>query len=177
MRILDVNNQEVKDPDLIKGYLTSETIIIAHHDAISETPEKTERVKVNTANGGVLYEKKVVQEWKPGKGAWDETEDIQRYIEYTPEELAQQEADRIAAEKAEQEAEEEAKRQEELAAAEAEAAAKQQAIINALPGRIDDLEEGIAEVGVIAADAQISIEDLMEAVAEIGVIVAEMQDA
>lgn len=166
MRILDINNQEVKNPDLIKGYLTSETIVIAHHDAIPETPEKTERVKVNTANGGVLYEKKVVQEWKPGKGAWDETENIQRYIEYTAEELAQQEADRIAAEKAEQEAKEKE-----------EAAAKEREKFLQLPNRIDDLEEGIAEVGVIAADAQISIEDLMEAVAEIGVIVAEMQDA
>lgn len=163
MRILGIDGTEITNPDLSKGYLTTETIVIAHHEAVPETPEKTEVVKIDSEDG-ILYERKIVQKWQPARGAWDETETIQRYREYTPEELEQREADRKAQEEADIEAQKTA-----------EEAAKKKAAIDALPDRVNDIEEGVAEVGIMAANASTSIDELMEAVAEIGVMVAELQ--
>lgn len=160
MRILDEKGNEIKDPDLTKGRLVTEVIVIAHHPAEPEQPAEYETVEVEDG----LFERRLVKEWTPAHGSWDETETIQRYIPYTKEELD-------AMEQAKREEEEAAKRAEEEAKAEAE----RQKVLNALPGRMDDIEEGVAEVGVMAADASTSIDELMEAVAEIGVIVAEMQ--
>lgn len=161
MRILDVNDHEVVDPDLTKGYLQTETLILAHHDAVEESPAEYETVEIEPG----LMERKVIKPWTPGKGAWDETEQIQRYIEYTAEELKEQEEQKRREEEENKKAEEEAEKQAAL-----------QAAINALPQRVEDIEEGVAEVGVMAADAATSIDELMEAVAEIGVMVAEMQE-
>ena len=88
MRILDKNNIEITNPDLTKGYLKDETVIIRHHDAIEAKPGKSHIEIVKTySNGG----KDVVTVWdeKPteAKEAYDETEDIQRYIPYSNEEL------------------------------------------------------------------------------------------
>ena len=99
MRILDKNNVEVTNPDLEKGYLTYETIVIKHHDAIEAKPGRSHiEVIKEYDNGG----KDAITVWdeKPteAKEAWDETEDIQRYIPYTTEEL-----EKIAKEKEEAE--------------------------------------------------------------------------
>lgn len=88
MRILDKNNAEVTNPDLEKGYLTYETIVIKHHDAVEARPGRSHvEVVKEYSNGG----KDAITVWdeKPteAKDAWDETEDIQRYIPYTAEEL------------------------------------------------------------------------------------------
>ena len=99
MRILDKNNIEITSPDLTKGYLKDETIIIKHHNAIEAKPGKSHIEIVKTYNNGG---KDVVTVWdeKPteAKEAYDETEDIQRYIPYSAEELA-----KIAKEKEEAE--------------------------------------------------------------------------
>ena len=167
MRILDKNGNEVTNPDLEKGYLTTETIILAHHEAQPETPAIKERVVIeDDGEGNVLYGERVTQEWKPARGAWDETETIQRYTLYTKQELAERE-------QAKKEEEEAAKRAE----AEAKAEAERQAVLNAIPARVDDIEEGVAEVGVMVADTTENMDVLMEAVAELGVMVAEMQEA
>lgn len=173
MRILDVDNNEIENPDLTKGYLKQETIVLAHHPEIKEQPATYEVVEIEPG----LSERRIKTPWIPAKGAWDETEKIERYIEYTPEELEEQERQR-------QEAEEAAKRQEEadrLAAEEAaqkaaEEAKRNEMIDTIIPSQIDAIEEGIAEVGVMTADAITSIDELMEAVAEIGVMVAEMTE-
>ena len=99
MRILDKNNAEVLNPDLNKGYLQNETIVIKHHDAIKATSGKSHiEVVKEYDNGG----KDVITVWdeKPteAKEAWDETEEIKRYIPYSAEELA-----KIAKEKEEAE--------------------------------------------------------------------------
>lgn len=99
MRILDKNNVEVTSPDLEKGYLKAETIVIKHHDAIKATPGKSHiEVVKEYSNGG----KDVITVWdeKPTEAeeAWDETEEIQRYIPYTTDEL-----EKIAKEKEEAE--------------------------------------------------------------------------
>ena len=88
MRILDKDNSEITSPDLEKGYLKAETIVIKHHDAVESTPGKSHiEVVKEYDNGG----KDVITVWdeKPteAKEAWDETEEIQRYIPYSAEEL------------------------------------------------------------------------------------------
>ena len=88
MRTLDVNDKEVKNPDLEKGYLKAETIVIKHHEAVEAKQGKSHiEVVKEYGNGG----KDVVTVWdeKPteAKAAYDETEEIQRYILYSTDEL------------------------------------------------------------------------------------------
>lgn len=161
MRILDKDGKEIKNPDLEKGYLTTETIIIEHHPAEPEREAVYETYEIEKG----LIGKRILTPWQPAHAAWDETEVIQRYTEYTKAELAEIERQKKEAEEAEKRAEVEAK-----------AEAERQAALNALPQRVDDIEEGIAEVGVMVADATTSMDDVMEALAEIGVMVAELSE-
>ena len=99
MRILDKDNNEITSPDLEKGYLKIETIVIKHHDAVEAKQGKSHiEVVKEYGNGG----KDVITVWdeKPteAKAAYDETEEIQRYILYSTDELA-----KIAKEKEEEE--------------------------------------------------------------------------
>lgn len=99
MRILDKDNNEITNPDLEKGHLEIETIVIKHHDAVEAKQGKSHiEVVKEYDNGG----KDVITVWdeKPAeaKEAWDETEEIQRYIPYSAEEL-----EKIAKEKEEAE--------------------------------------------------------------------------
>ena len=89
MRILDKDNNEVTNPNLEKGYLKDETIVIRHHDAVEAKQGKSHiEVVKEYDNGG----KDVITVWdeKPTEAeeAWDETEEIQRYIPYTADELS-----------------------------------------------------------------------------------------
>ena len=90
MRILDVNGNEVQNPDLDLGYLTNDRIFIAHHEAIEAVKEvyhwETER---EYPNGGRDVKKVIDVPAVEAKEAWDEYEDIQRYKLYTPEEYAE----------------------------------------------------------------------------------------
>ena len=99
MRILDENNNEVTNVDLEKGYLRTETVVTNHHDAVEAKPGRSHiEVVKEYSNGG----KDVITVWdeKPteAKPAYDETEEIQRYIPYSSDELA-----KIAKEKEEAE--------------------------------------------------------------------------
>ena len=99
MRILDKNNNEITSPDLEKGYLKIETIVIKHHEAVEAKQGKSHiEVVKEYGNGG----KDVITVWdeKPteAKAAYDETEEVHRYILYSAEELA-----KIAKEKEERE--------------------------------------------------------------------------
>jgi hypothetical protein len=102
MRILDKDNNEITSPDLEKGYLKAETIVIKHHEAVEAKQGKSHiEVVKEYGNGG----KDVITVWdeKPteAKEAWDETEEIQKYILYTVDELkaiadAKAESERLA---------------------------------------------------------------------------------
>ncbi len=176
MRILDESGQELHEPDMAKGRLVPERIVVAHHDAVEAVPKVTEDVLVWSDPddpGNALYAKRTVAPAIPAKPAWDETEDILRYVPYTDAELA---------EIAEREAEEEAARKEAEAAAAVEA--EKRATIEALPGKVNDLEEAAAELGIVADEAATmgavnaaDIVDTQEAIAEIGVMVAELFDS
>lgn len=99
MRILDKDNNELKNPDLEKGYLKAETIVIKHHEAVEAKQGKSHiEVVKEYPNGG----KDVITVWDEepvqAKDAYDDTETIQRYIPYTDEELKQIESDKQEAE-------------------------------------------------------------------------------
>lgn len=79
MSILDENDNVLQweDIDLEKGYLKEDAIFVRHHDAIIPDYEHGQYIEAD---------------------AWDEYEEIYRYILYTPEELVEN-----ARKKAEQE--------------------------------------------------------------------------
>lgn len=90
MRILDENGNEISSYDEKAGYVTQETLVVKHHDAVKGKPGKyhVEVVK-EYPNGG--KDVKTVWDEEPveAKPAYDETEEIQRYHPYTDDELKQ----------------------------------------------------------------------------------------
>ena len=88
MRILDMNGMELDSPDLSRGYLTEEEILIAHHDAVEAVQEQWHyKTTAVYPNGGKDVAKVVDVPGVEAKDAWDEYETVQRYIPYTDEEL------------------------------------------------------------------------------------------
>lgn len=83
MRILDVNGNEVQNPDLELGYLKNDRIFIAHHDAVPSVKEEYHWEYINDTYD---VEKVIDVEGVAGSPAYDEYEDIQRYVLYTKEE-------------------------------------------------------------------------------------------
>ena len=88
MRILDVNNNEITSPDLSLGFLQNEQVFVKHHDEIIGVEEKGhwETIK-EYPNGGKDVEWVVDVPAVESMAAWDEYEDILRYIQFSPEEL------------------------------------------------------------------------------------------
>lgn len=83
MRILDVNGNEVQNPDLELGYLKNDRIFVAHHDAVAPVKEEYHWEYINDKYD---VEKVVDVEGVAGSPEYDEYEDIQRYVLYTKEE-------------------------------------------------------------------------------------------
>ena len=104
MRILDEDGNEVLNPDYQLGHTAQETIVIAHHDAVEPVEEVWHyEVIAEYPNGGKDLAKVIDVPGVEGHEAWDETEDILRYIPFTTEELQQYEQwihDHIEEEKA-----------------------------------------------------------------------------
>ena len=101
MRILDENNIELTEEqiNLKLGYLRPESIISIHHEAIEETKEVGHyEVIAEYPNGGKDVAWIIDVPGTEAKEAWDEYEDIQRYVLYTEEELAAKEAEKKAKE-------------------------------------------------------------------------------
>lgn len=91
MRILDENNIELteEEANLELGYLKPESIISIHHEAIEEVKEVGHyEVIAEYPNGGKDVAWIIDVPGIEAKEAWDEYEDIQRYVLYTEEELA-----------------------------------------------------------------------------------------
>lgn len=89
MRILDENNIEVKEPDLTKGYLKPDSLFVCHHEAIEAVAEQGHYKTVREyPNGGKDVEFVVDTPAVEAKDAWDEYEEIQRFVPYTEVELA-----------------------------------------------------------------------------------------
>lgn len=93
MRILDINDIEIESPDLELGYLIEESIFVQHHEAIEAVEEEGHwEVVAEYPNGGQDVEWIIDVAKVEAKEAWDEYEDIYRYILYTEEQLAEIEA-------------------------------------------------------------------------------------
>lgn len=102
MRIFDeTKTNEITEPDLKKGYLQADKLLIAHHEAQEEVQEqKHQELLHEYPNGGKEYIEIIDVPYQPAKEAWDEYEDIKVYISYTEEELAQINANRLRARRA-----------------------------------------------------------------------------
>ena len=104
MRILDENNIELTEEqiNLELGYLRPESIISIHHKAVEEVKEVGHyEIIAEYPNGGKDVKWVIDVPHEDAKEAWDEYEDIQRYILYTEEQLAAKEAERKAKEEEE----------------------------------------------------------------------------
>ena len=101
MRILDENNVERNESelDLNLGFLQPESIVSIHHDA-TEAVEEVGHYEViaEYPNGGKDVAWIIDVPGTEAKEAWDEYEDIQRYVLYTEEELAARDAEKKAKE-------------------------------------------------------------------------------
>lgn len=162
MRIIDSDGIEVEDPDLSLGRLEPDTLVIASHPAVPEVEELREEVLVWPEPGmpewddrdddgnllAALYREEVVREWQPAQDAWDETEDVLRYVPYTEEELAE-----IA--RAEAEAEEAAARRAEL-----------EAWLAGAPEQAADLDEAVVELYEAQSQAQLDTDEALTALYE-----------
>ena len=90
MRILDEHNIEIENPDSELGYLKEETLFIQHHEAVEAVAEAGHfEVIAAYPNGGKDVKWVIDVAAVEAADAWDEYEDIYRYIPYTAEELAE----------------------------------------------------------------------------------------
>ena len=89
MRILDINNIEIENPNYSLGHLKKENIFIAHHEAIEEVMEQGhyEVIAEYPETGGKDVEWIVDTPYVAPQEAWDEYEEILRYVLFTNEEL------------------------------------------------------------------------------------------
>ena len=94
MRILDENGMIIESPDMEKGYLKNDNLFVCHHEAIEAVEEQGHWETIREyPNGGKDVDWIVDVPAVEAKEAWDEYEDILRYILYTEEELAEMEAE------------------------------------------------------------------------------------
>lgn len=99
MKIIDSNGVEIANPDLTKGYLKQETQTI-HHDAVAGVEEVSHYETIREyPNGGKDVKKIVDIKAVPAQDAYDAEVEVQRYVLYTEEELAQQKAEQETARK------------------------------------------------------------------------------
>lgn len=170
MRILDAEGCEIEDPDWGIGHLVHEKLLVAHHPAEPERQRITRLDHDNPVhvfpNGGKIVAEIVEQEYSPAVDAWDEFDDIMRYILYTPEELediAEQEA----------RAEEERRIADEAMAALAKAAADREAFIASAPERLAlieasqlDADEAVASIYEDSMQARLDMDEALVAIYE-----------
>lgn len=89
MRILDENNIAIENPDLTKGYLKQDNLLICHHEAIKGVEEVGHYEIIKEYPNGGKDEKWIVDvPAVEAKDAYDEYEEIQRYVLFTEKELA-----------------------------------------------------------------------------------------
>ena len=93
MKIIDSSGNPIENPDLTKGYLKPDTQTV-HHDAVAGVEEVWHYEYKTYPNGGKDRWKVVDVPGVAAKEAYDEEVDVQRYVLYTAEELAQREKEK-----------------------------------------------------------------------------------
>lgn len=89
MRIFNTDNIELVEPDMTKGRLVEDKRFVAHHEAIEGVPDQFHYEVIKEYPHGGREVKKVID--VPGVQAveaWDEYEDILRFVPFTEFELA-----------------------------------------------------------------------------------------
>ena len=102
MRILDQNGNEILESDVNydTGYLKNDRILICHRESVDAVAEEGHWETIREyPNGGKDVDWIVDVPGIEAKEAWDEYEDVLRFIPYTNEEIAE----RAAANKEEEE--------------------------------------------------------------------------
>lgn len=102
MRTIDQDGREIVAPDLEAGHLVPERILVAHHDAIEAVEEVSHYEVIAEYEGGGKDVQRVVD--IPGiaaQDAWDEYEDVYRYVPYTAAERAKMRIEVLKAQLAE----------------------------------------------------------------------------
>ena len=90
MRLLDVTNVELESPDYELGTVKVDRLFIQHHEAVEAVAEAGHfEVIAAYPNGGKDVKWVIDVAAVEAADAWDEYEDIYRYIPYTAEELAE----------------------------------------------------------------------------------------
>lgn len=90
MKIFDKHGTQMESPDMAKGYLTQDSLFVMHHEAAEAVKEVGHYETVREyPNGGKEVKWVVDVPGVEGREAWDEYEDILRYVEFTEAELAQ----------------------------------------------------------------------------------------
>lgn len=88
MRIFDKNGIEIESPDLEKGYLKNDSLFIMHHEEVKAVEEIGHYETIaEYPNGGKDVEWIVDTPGVEAREAWDEYEEILRYIPFTETEL------------------------------------------------------------------------------------------
>ena len=88
MKIIDKSGEVVATPDLSRGRLVPDRLFVVHHPPQPEVREQSHTEIIKTyANGGKDLIRVVDVPFSPAKDAWDEYEDVMRYLPYTPQEL------------------------------------------------------------------------------------------
>lgn len=94
MEIYNANMEPIQNPDLSKGRLKKQTKTI-EHPAVEAVAEVWHYETINEyPNGGKEVKRVVDAQGVQGAKEWTETVEYFLYTEYTPEELAQIEAER-----------------------------------------------------------------------------------
>lgn len=89
MRILDLNGLELEHADMDAGRLQQERILLQHHEAVAAVEEQGHYETVQEyENGGKDVAWVVDMPGREAQAAWDEYEDILRFIPFTRAELA-----------------------------------------------------------------------------------------
>lgn len=90
MKIFDEHDNVIISPDYEKGYTKEDKLLVAHHEAVEAVEEKGHwKTIAEYPNGGKDVEWIVDVPSVEAAEAWDEYEDILRFIPYTAEELAE----------------------------------------------------------------------------------------
>ena len=93
MRIFDENDNLLDSYAETKGYLKKDSLFVCHHEAVETVAEEGHWETIaEYPNGGKDVDWIVDVPGVEAKEAWDEYEDIYRYVLYSEEELAEREA-------------------------------------------------------------------------------------
>ncbi len=94
MKILDETGAVITSPDLTAGHLVDDTETVAHPAQAAVEELSHYETVAEYPNGGKDVRKVIDRAAVPAAPAWTEQLPIQRYIRYTAEELAAQDAAR-----------------------------------------------------------------------------------